>query len=72
MLEKKELQELIKEAIDSLPLRQKMAVILAKYDNLSYREIAKVMGCSVTAIKLCLHRAKAALKKKLTPYIKEK
>ncbi len=72
ILEKKEIQALIKDAIDSLPLKQRMAVILAKYDNLPYQEIARIMGCSVIAIKLRLHRAKAALKERLTPYLEKK
>ena len=72
ILGRKEIQALIKDAIDSLPLKQRMAVILAKYDNLPYQEIARIMGCSVIAIKLRLHRAKAALKERLTPYLEKK
>ena len=72
ILEKKELQSLVKDAINSLPLKQRMAVILAKYDNLPYEEIARIMGCSVTAVKLRLHRAKAGLKERLLPYLEGK
>ena len=72
LLERKELQKLIKESIDSLPPKQRMVVVLAKYDNLPYREIARVMGCSVTAVKLRLHRAKVTLKERLAPYLEKK
>ncbi|MCK4325401.1 sigma-70 family RNA polymerase sigma factor, partial [bacterium] len=72
LLERKELQKLIKESIDSLPPKQRMVVVLAKYDNLPYREIARVMGCSVTAVKLRLHRAKVTLKARLAPYLEKK
>ncbi len=59
---------LVKEAIDSLPTNQKMAVILYRYDQLSYEEIAKVMCCSIKAVKSLLHRAKINLKEKLADY----
>ncbi len=70
-LERKELRDLIRESIESLPPKQRMVVILAKYDNLPYQEIARVMGCSVTAIKLRLHRAKVTLKERLAPYLEK-
>ena len=60
----------VKEAIDSLPANQKMAVILYRYDQLSYEEVAKVMGFSVKAVKSLLHRAKINLKEKLADYFK--
>lgn len=60
----------VKEAIDSLPVNQKMAVILYRYDQLSYAEIAKVIGCSIKAVKSLLHRAKINLKEKLAEYFK--
>ncbi len=69
-LERKEQQVLIKEAIDSLPPNQKTAVILIRYEELSYEEAAKIMGCSVGAIGLLLHRSREALRKKLAPYFK--
>lgn len=66
---KKETQALIKEAIYSLPQQQKMAVILRRYEDLSYEEIAKIMGVSVKAVKSLLHRAKLALIDKLKSHI---
>lgn len=71
-LERKELRDLIRKSIESLPPKQRMVVILAKYDNLPYQEIARVMGCSVTAVKLRLHRAKVRLKERLAPYLEKK
>ena len=55
--------EMIKKAIDRLPPRQRLAVILNKYQGLSYREIAEVMECSEGAVKSYLHRAKENLLK---------
>jgi RNA polymerase sigma-70 factor (ECF subfamily) len=62
---------IVKAAIDSLPVNQKMVVILYRYDRLSYEEIAKVMGCSIKAVKSLLHRAKINLKEKLSDYFKK-
>ncbi len=67
----KERQKVVKEAIDSLPENQKVAVILRRYEDLSYEEIAETMKCSVEAVKSLLNRAKENLKIALHKYIKE-
>lgn len=67
---KTELQEVVKEAIESLPENQRMAVILRRYEDLSYEDIAKTMDCSVSAVKSLLNRAKESLKDKLMSYIR--
>jgi len=54
-------------ALQSLPENQRMALILKRYDNLSYEEIARVMGCSVSAVESLLVRAKRNLQEKLIP-----
>ena len=61
----RELQEKIREAIQELPEAQRTAVILCRYEGLAYEEIAKVLGCSVSATKSLLHRARLTLKEKL-------
>ena len=66
---KHELQKVVKEAIESLPANQRIAVILRRYEQLSYEDIAKALECSVSAVKSLLSRAKESLKEKLTPYI---
>ncbi len=65
LMEQKEQYKIIREAIDSLPVNQKTAVILKRFQGLSYEEIAEVMNCSVSAVESRLHRAKQNLKKKL-------
>ena len=67
---KEEHAALVKAAIDSLPAQQKMAVLLYRYDQLSYEEISEVMDCSVKAVKSLLHRAKLQLKEKLRDFFK--
>ncbi|MGD1017894.1 MAG: sigma-70 family RNA polymerase sigma factor [Verrucomicrobiia bacterium] len=64
----RELQEKIQEAVQELPEAQRTAVILCRYEGLSYEEIAEVLGCSVSATKSLLHRARLALKDKLRGY----
>lgn len=68
-LEKQDLIEAIKKAIDTLPDNQKTAVILRRYEEFSYEEIAKIMGCSVSAVKSLLNRAKVTLKEKLRNFL---
>jgi len=55
----------ISEALQGLPENQRMALILKRYDNLRYDEIARVMGCSVSAVESLLVRAKRNLQEKL-------
>ena len=61
----RELQDKIMEVIQQLPEAQRTAVILCRYEGLSYEEIARVLGCSVSATKSLLHRARLTLKEKL-------
>ena len=65
----KETIEIVKEAIDALPENQRLAVILRRYENLSYEDIAKTMNCSLKAVKSLLNRAKENLKEKLSPFV---
>ncbi len=55
----------ISEALQSLPENQRMALILKRYENLSYGEIAGVMRCSIPAVESLLVRAKKNLQEKL-------
>jgi RNA polymerase sigma-70 factor (ECF subfamily) len=69
-LERKELQESVREAIAALPPRQRMAIILTKYQGMSLSEAATVLDCSEGAVKQIIHRSFPALRKKLALYIK--
>lgn len=68
-LVKQDLINAVKKAIDCLPVNQKLAVILRRYDGLLYSEIAKVIGCSESAVKSLLNRAKENLKEQLKLYV---
>jgi len=58
----------ITDALQSLPENQRMALILKRYDDLSYQEIAQILGCSVSAVESLLVRAKRSLQKNLAAY----
>jgi RNA polymerase sigma-70 factor (ECF subfamily) len=65
----KELQHAIDEAIAELPESQRMAVVLRRYQELSYEEIAKVLDLSVPAVKSVLFRARMELRARLSKYL---
>jgi RNA polymerase sigma-70 factor (ECF subfamily) len=64
-----ELEQKVEEAIASLPENQRTAILLCKAEELSYEEIAEVLGCSLSATKSLIHRARETLKQKLKPYL---
>jgi len=66
----KERTRQIADALQSLPENQRMALILKRYDDLSYGEIAQVLGCSIPAVESLLFRAKGTLQKKLKNFQK--
>jgi len=64
----RELQARISSAIQRLPDNQRTAVVLCRFEGFSYEEIAKVLRCSVPAVKSLLHRARESLKEQLRGY----
>jgi RNA polymerase sigma-70 factor, ECF subfamily len=65
-----ELAKKIDEALDELPESQRLSILLCRENELSYEEIAKVLGCSLSATKSLIHRARETLKLKLKPYLR--
>jgi RNA polymerase sigma-70 factor (ECF subfamily) len=65
-----ELEEKIEQALAELPENQRTAILLCRGDELSYEEIAKVLGCSLSATKSLIHRGRETLKQKLKPYLR--
>jgi RNA polymerase sigma-70 factor (ECF subfamily) len=65
----RELEQKIQEALDGLPEKQRVAILMCRQDEHSYDEIAKVLECSVSATKSLIHRGREALKAKLKPYL---
>lgn len=70
-LDKTEMGSVVRQAVQSLNERQRMAVLLSKFEEMSYNDIAETMGMSVQAIKSLLSRARANLKIALQPYLQE-
>jgi RNA polymerase sigma-70 factor (ECF subfamily) len=66
----KERSRQVADALQSLPENQRMALVLKRYDDLSYEEIAQIIGCSVSAVESLLARAKRTLQEKLKNYEK--
>ena len=64
-----ELSDLVREALEVLNEDQKMAVLLNKFEEMSYAEIAAIMGRSPAAIKSLLARARNQLRERLEPYL---
>jgi len=66
----KELEQKIQQALGELPEKQRLAIALCQEDELSYEEIARVLGCSLPATKSLIHRGRETLKAKLKPYLR--
>lgn len=66
-----ELQQAVDDAIASLPETQRMAVVLRRYEQMSYEEIAEVLDLSVSAVKSLLFRARTALREALSGYLEQ-
>jgi RNA polymerase sigma-70 factor (ECF subfamily) len=66
-----ELQAVVQRALAELGERQRMAVLLAKFEHCSYEEIAAAMNTSVPAVKSLLFRARDQLRAALAPYLAE-
>ena len=64
-----ELEEAIDRAIQGLPDKQRMAVVLRRYEEMPYEEIAAVLEMSIPAVKSILFRARAHLKEALQRYL---
>ena len=60
----------IQEVLQGLPPNQRMAVLLCQDEELSYEDIAHVLGCSVSATKSLIHRGRETLKQRLKPYLR--
>lgn len=68
-LRKVELAKVVRQALEGLNDRQRVAVLLNKFEDMGYAEIAEVMGLSVKAVKSLLSRARCRLREVLQPYI---
>ncbi|MDP9292029.1 MAG: sigma-70 family RNA polymerase sigma factor [Verrucomicrobiota bacterium] len=66
-----ELERAIQAALSALPEAQRMAIVLRRYEECSYEEIAEILGLSLAAVKSLLFRARADLREQLRKYLDE-
>ena len=66
-----EMQDAIERSIQELPEAQRMAVIMRRYQDVSYEEIAEVLDLTVPSVKSLLFRARTELREKLKKYLGE-
>src|SRR5206468_6219950 len=68
-LQQQELAEVIRRALDGLNERQRVAIVLNKFEDMNYAEIAEVMALTTKAVKSLLSRARMKLREALQGYI---
>lgn len=71
VVEGNEAQGKVKECIRALPFLQREALILREYENLDYRDIARILKKPQGTVKTLIYRARQTIKTKLLPYVEE-
>lgn len=71
LLLEKELQSAIEQAITALPETQRLALVLRRYQDLSYEQIGQILNLSVPAVKSVLFRARTELRARLKAYLEK-
>lgn len=70
-MERDELSVVLRAIVDRLPERQRTALLLNKYQDLSYEEVAATMELTVSAVKSLLTRARNNVRRELVPYLEQ-
>jgi RNA polymerase sigma-70 factor, ECF subfamily len=70
-LERKEIRQLLQQAINDLPLIYREVFLLRDVEELSVAESAETLDISIASVKVRLHRARIMLQKKLVPPLKQ-
>ncbi len=68
-LVERELGTIVRRAIGALPTKERVAIVLYRYEGLSYKEIAEAMNCTEAAVKTHIHRGKLKLRDWILPYL---
>ena len=61
--------EVVREAVEALPLRLRTVVILREFEGLPYRTIADILGIPIGTVMSRLHKARARLRRRLEPIL---
>lgn len=67
---RQELEQRVELAIRELPEAQRTALLLCREEDVSYEQISRILGCSLSATKSLIHRARETLRAKLKPYLR--
>ena len=70
-LERKELGEILQEAVATLPFEQRTIILLKEIEGLSYEEISRTLNLAIGTVKSRLARARKALRERLDPELRE-
>jgi RNA polymerase sigma-70 factor (ECF subfamily) len=70
VMERAEARELVRQQIDALPEGYRTVLVLRDIEGLDTEETANVLGLSVNATKIRLHRARQALRTLLAPHFR--
>lgn len=68
--EESEMKRKVQGAIEELPENQRLAVILQRFEEMSYKEISEALGVSLSAVESLLFRARQNLKARLGAYVR--
>lgn len=64
-------RQLLEQAIQKLPRDQRVPLVLFHFEDLSYEEIARRLGASLSKVKTDIHRGRLALKRHLKPGLRD-
>jgi RNA polymerase sigma-70 factor (ECF subfamily) len=67
--DKQRMARAVWESIENLPGNQRVAILLAKYEEMPLADIGRVLGATEGAVKQLLHRAKVELREKLAQFL---
>ena len=68
--ERSELAAQVRAAVDDLPERQRLALLLNKFHGLSYEDLAATMKMTVPGVKSLLVRARENVRQRIEPYLR--
>ena len=71
LAQREELEKALDQAIASLPEKQRLAVVMRRFQETPYEDLCQVLGMSLPAVKSLLFRARTELRKKLASYLGE-
>ena len=70
-LMKEEFRKSVNSVLASIPAHYRILLVLRHMDEMPYEEIAKVIGCSVNALGVRLHRAREVFRERMKPFLEE-